>query len=297
VPALRGHERAARPILINLESQMPSDGLSSAMDASRRIPGAMTRRILVADDSPVNCIVAQRMLNGLGFSSEMVTSGNQALERHRKRPYDLILMDSQMAGMNGFEATTRIRAIQRHGSVPLIACTTASSDEQRNACLRAGMDDVCVKPLQPIPLRNLLLLWLPPHTVEEASRRDALTRAELLSLAGLFGAGFDDVVLTFRHDTELRLQALRQAAAGSDLQQLRKVAHALAGSCASIAGWHMAGLCRVLELKCQAGQRAGLTRLLAEIGKAYRGFNLQLDHVLRCQQLSQANEHSLPTRY
>jgi HPt (histidine-containing phosphotransfer) domain-containing protein len=159
------------------------------------------------------------------------------------------------------------------------------------------MDDVCVKPLQPVQLRNLLLLWLPAHTVEEASRRDAMTRAELLSLASLFGAGFDDVVLTFRNDTEARLLTLRQAAAGSDMPQLRKVAHALAGSCASIAGWRMAGLCRVLELKCQAGQRAGLTRLLAEISKAYHSFNLQLDHVLRCQQLSQANEHSSPTRY
>lgn len=257
----------------------------------------MTRRILVADDSPVNCIVAQRMLHSLGLSSEMATTGAQALERHRKRPYDLILMDSQMAGMNGFEATARIRAVQRHGTVPLIACTTASSDEQRNACLRAGMDDVCVKPLRPVQLRNLLLLWLPAHTVEEASRRDAFTRAELLALAGLFGAAFDDVVLTFRNDTESRLMALRQAAAGSDMLQLRKVAHALAGSCASIAGWRMAGLCRLLELKCQAGQRAGLARLLAEISKAYCSFNLQLDHVLRCQQLSQANEHPSPTRY
>lgn len=283
--------------VINPESQMPSDGLFSAINAGRRIPGAIARRILIADDSPINCIVAQRMLHSLGFPAEMATSGDQALERHRKRPYDLILMDSQMAGMNGFEATTQIRAMRRHGGVPLIACTTASSDEQRNACLRAGMDDVCVKPLQPVQLRNLLLLWLSPHTVEEASRRDAMTRSELLSLAGLFGAGFDEVVLTFRNDTEARLLALRQAAAGSDFHQLCKVAHALAGSCASIAGWRMAGLCRVLELKCQAGQRAGLTRLMAEIGKAYCSFNLQLDHVLRCQQLSQANEQSSPARY
>lgn len=276
---------------------MPSDGLPSVTPASRPLPGAVARRILIADDSPVNCMVAQRMLHSLGFASHTATTAEQALEQHRKRPYDLILMDSQMAGANGFEATARIRAAHRQGTVPLIACTTASSDEQRSACIRAGMDDVCVKPLQPLQLRNLLLLWLAPHTVEEASRRDALTRAELLSLASLFGSGFEDVVLTFKNDTRQRLLALRRAAAGSDLRQLRKVAHALAGSCASIAGWRMAGLCRVLELKCQAGQRAGLTRLLADIGKAYHSFDLQIDHVLRCQQLSQANEHSAATRY
>ena len=272
-------------------------GRRAGHPASFLVPGAVARRILVADDSPVNCLVAQRMLHSFGFPSDAASTGAEALERHRSRPCDLILMDSQMASANGFEAVMRIRTVERNGPIPLIACTTASSDDQRGACLRAGMDDVCVKPLHPAQLRNLMMLWLPPHTVEDASRRDALTRAELLALAALFGHGFEDVVLTFRSDTESRLQALRQAAAGGDLPQLRKVAHALGGSCASIAGWRMAGLCRVLELKCQAGQRAGLARLLAEIGKSYRMFGFQLDHVLRCQQLSMGSEHSLPARY
>ena len=66
-----------------------------------------------------------------------------------------------MAGPNGFAATGRIRAMEKGRRVPIIACTTASSEEQRSACLNAGMDDVCVKPLHQTQLRNLLVLWLP----------------------------------------------------------------------------------------------------------------------------------------
>lgn len=268
-----------------------------ADDSVRRIPGAVARRILVADDSPVNCLVAQRLLYNLGYPADIAATGANAMERHRKRPYDLILMDSQMAGANSFDATERIRAMEKGRRVPIIACTTASSEEQRSACLSAGMDDVCVKPLQQTQLRNLLVLWLPPRTLEEASRRDAGTRAELRSLAGLFGDGFAEVVTMFRTDTDARLLALRAAADPGDVVQLRRVAHALGGSCASMGGWRMSGLCRVLELKCQAGHGAGCARLLADIANEYRSFTLQLDHVLRCQQFAGASEQASAGRH
>lgn len=260
--------------------------------ARRRMSGVVARRILVADDSPVNCLVAQRLLYNLGYPADIAVTGANAAEQHRKRPYDLILMDSQMAGADGFGLTSRIRAMQTGRRVPIIACTTASSEEQRSACLRAGIDDVCVKPLQQAPLRNLLMLWLPPRTLEEASRRDAATRAELLALAGLFGDGFAEVVTMFRADSEARLMALRAAAEAGDAVQLRRLAHALGGSCASMGGWRMSGLCRVLELTCLAGQGAGCASLLADIGAEYRTLTLQLDHVLRCHQLAGQNEQA-----
>jgi CheY-like chemotaxis protein len=275
--------------------QMPAAQQAASLaesGARRRIPGAIARRILVADDSPVNCLVAQRLLYNLGYPADIAVTGANATERHRKRPYDLILMDSQMAGADGFDLTSRMRAMQTARHVPIIACTTASSEEQRSACLRAGIDDVCVKPLQQAQLRNLLMLWLPPRTLEEASRRDAGTRAELLALAGLFGDGFAEVVTMFRTDTESRLLALRAAAEAGDGMQLRRLAHALGGSCSSMSGWRMSSLCRVLELKCLAGQGAGCARLLADIGNEHHALTLQLDHVLRCQQLVELNEQA-----
>jgi HPt (histidine-containing phosphotransfer) domain-containing protein len=193
--------------------------------------------------------------------------------------------------------TARLRATDPGRHVPIVACTTASSEEQRSACLLAGMDDVCVKPLHQLQLRTLLLVWLPPRTVEEASRRDAGTRAELASLADLFGSGFGEVVTLFAADTESRLQALHAAAMAGDAGQLHRLAHALSGSCASLGGWRMAGLCRLLESTYRSGQDAGRAGLLADIRNEYRGFRLQLEHVLRCQQLAMHHEQSAVIRY
>ena len=256
----------------------------------------MARRILVADDSPVNCLVAQRLLHELGHAAEFAASAAQALERHGKQAFDLILMDSQMALDLRADITARLRAMNHARYLPVIACITASSEEQRSACLNAGMDDVCMKPLHQTQLRTLLLVWLPPRSVEEASRRDAGTRAELQSLAGLFGDGYGEVVAMFAADTEARLLAMQDAASGDDARQMHRLAHALGGSCASMNAWRMAGLCRLLDLKFQTGHRACCARLLADIHSEYRSFRSQLEHVLRCQQLAGPSGQSAARR-
>ncbi|MDB5757471.1 MAG: response regulator [Burkholderia sp.] len=263
-----------------------------ADSASRRPPGAIARRILIADDSPVNCLVAQRLLRELGYEAEFAANAAQAMERHGRQPFDLILMDSQMALDQRADITARLRAMNHVRHLPVIACITASSEEQRLACLNAGMDDVCMKPLHQAQLRTLLLVWLPPRSVEEASRRDAGTRAELQSLAELFGNGYGEVVAMFATDTEARLLAMQDAVSGDDARQLHRLAHALGCSCASMSGWRMAGLCRLLDLKFQSGHRAGCARLLADMCSEYRSFRRQLEHVLRCQQLAEPTGQS-----
>jgi CheY-like chemotaxis protein len=245
----------------------------------------------------VNCLVAQRLLRDLGYAADMVANAAQTMERHCRQPFDLILMDSQMALDQRAEITARLRAMNHVRHLPIIACITASSEEQRSACLNAGMDDVCVKPLHLTQLRALLLIWLPPRTVEEASRRDAGTRAELQSLAELFGNGFGEVVAMFAADTEARLLALKEAALAGNAKQLHRLAHALSGSCASLSGWRMAGLCRLLDLKYLPGNSAACIRLLNDISSEYRGFRMQLDHVLRCQQLAEPDERAAAGRY
>jgi CheY-like chemotaxis protein len=245
----------------------------------------------------VNCLVAQRLLRDLGYAADMAANAAQTMERHCRQPFDLILMDSQMALDRRAEITARLRAMNHVRHLPIIACITASSEEQRSACLHAGMDDVCVKPLHLAQLRGLLLTWLPPRTVEEASRRDAGTRAELQSLAELFGNGYGEVVAMFAADTEARLLALNEAAVAGDARQLHRLAHALGGSCASMSGWRMAGLCRLLDLKYLPGNSAGSLRLLNDIRSEYRSFRMQLDHVLRCQQLAEPDEQAAAGSY
>ena len=101
----------------------------------------------------------------------------------------------------------------------------------------------------------------------------------------------------FAGDTESRLQALHDAASAGDAQQLHRLAHALGGSRASMGGWRMAGLCRLLDLICQNCQGADCTRLMNDIASEYRGFRLQLDHVLRLQRATNSHEQTAASRY
>ncbi len=118
-------------------------------------------KILVAEDNLVNQKVAVRMLDKLGYRCDIAGNGNEVLEAVKVSPYDLILMDCQMPGMDGFEATRIIRELESKGHLPVIAMTASTMDEDRKLCLAAGMDDYLTKPITLPELEATLEKWLP----------------------------------------------------------------------------------------------------------------------------------------
>jgi PAS domain S-box-containing protein len=111
--------------------------------------------ILVAEDNDINALLARALLTKLGHRPTMAADGAAAVEsflaaRAAGTPYDRVLMDQHMPGMDGIEATRRIRAIeaeQKAPRTPIVALTANASAEDREACLGAGMDGFLVKPL------------------------------------------------------------------------------------------------------------------------------------------------------
>jgi PAS domain S-box-containing protein len=111
--------------------------------------------ILVAEDNEINALLARALLVKLGHRPTMAENGGAAIEswlaaRAGGAPYDCVLMDLHMPGMDGLEATRRIRAIEaEHNDMrtPIVALTANVSAEDRDACLTAGMDGFLVKPL------------------------------------------------------------------------------------------------------------------------------------------------------
>ena len=109
--------------------------------------------ILVAEDNEINALLARALLTKLGHRPIMASNGAAAIEswlaaRAAGTPYDRVLMDLHMPGMDGLEATRRIRALEADGArVPIVALTANASAEDRDACLAAGMDGFLVKPL------------------------------------------------------------------------------------------------------------------------------------------------------
>ena len=119
--------------------------------------------VLLVEDNPVNQMVGQAFLQALGLRVKVADGGSEALASCQDDPPDLVLMDLQMPGMDGLEATQRLLALQREGrwpGAPIVALTAHASETDRHACLAAGMVGVLTKPLSLDGLRRQLLPWL-----------------------------------------------------------------------------------------------------------------------------------------
>ncbi len=128
-------------------------------------PGA---RILLVEDNPINALLARALLTREGCEVEHAVGGAEALAAVEVETYDLILMDMRMPGLNGEETARRMR--ENGVKTPIVALTANAFEDDRHACLAAGMDDFLVKPLSPDALRGALTRWTGPAFTKPAAR-------------------------------------------------------------------------------------------------------------------------------
>jgi CheY-like chemotaxis protein len=125
---------------------------------SERRPPSL--RILLADDNPVNCRIAVLMLSKDGHRIDVVDDGARAVEALRTTDYDLVLMDVQMPGVDGLEATRRIRRLPTaRAGVPVIAITANAMAGDEERCRAAGMNDYVTKPIDRARLLSKVVEW------------------------------------------------------------------------------------------------------------------------------------------
>ncbi|RAK59478.1 hybrid sensor histidine kinase/response regulator [Phenylobacterium hankyongense] len=114
-------------------------------------------RVLLVEDNPINALLARALLTREGCDVDHALGGEEAIAAVKVGVYDVILMDMRMPGLSGEETARRLRA---DGVVtPIVALTANAFDDDRQACLAAGMDDYMVKPLSPDVLRAALTRW------------------------------------------------------------------------------------------------------------------------------------------
>ncbi len=139
-----------------------------------------SRRVLVVEDNPINRIVIERMLQKLGHSVDIVNDGDTAIQRAQEIHYDLLFMDVNMPGLDGLQATRRIRALPTlHAKVPIIALTASAMANDRQDCLSAGMNDYLSKPINIEGVKRVVDRWTSDKLTPSAKRSDRVATSEI----------------------------------------------------------------------------------------------------------------------
>jgi signal transduction histidine kinase/DNA-binding NarL/FixJ family response regulator len=219
---------------------------------------ALAPRVLVAEDTPVNRLLVQKMLELTGCRVTTAEDGVQATEYLCKdHEFDLVLMDWHMPRLDGLEATRQVRAWERANAAfrrtPIIAFTASAFSEEAARCRAAGMDGVLAKPVTRAQLQQMLQRHLldgrtappaPPAPATEDARAPLRPShiAELMQLDAATPGGFlADVVESFLDSVPKRLDELGQAIDTGDAPRVVQLAHRLKGSAANL------GACRLIE--------------------------------------------------
>ena len=275
-------------------------GLIAALPRPAAAPcaPAASRRatILIVEDLPLNQRVAQEHLRRRGHTALIAESGDAALQRLRDDEdgaIDLIFMDAQMPGMDGFETTRQIRAGAagaRAATLPIIALTANALPGDRAACLDAGMDDYLAKPLATRALDAKLQRWLPPSAAPPSPAASAPTapgetfdaaemRDRLLGDAALIRQVIDDIL----RELPVQLKRLRHAQDTHDAEAAAVAAHSIK-SAAQLVGAHATAKCaRDVETACRqervdaaSADIAQLERLADDLRDALAGFSVRV---------------------
>ena len=158
IKPLRRESVAAR-VLAALKTGGSADDRPA--DDDRIAPSAAQgAKVLLAEDNPINAMLARILLEREGAQVERVATGHEAVSALAAGRYDLVLMDIRMPGLDGVAAARALRA--KGITTPVVALTADAFEDDRRACLAAGMDDFLVKPLTPDSLRAALLRWTGP---------------------------------------------------------------------------------------------------------------------------------------
>ncbi len=138
--------------LVDLISHPQANGATTVTPAKlveSAFAKASAKRLLLAEDNPVNQTVALRQLRKLGYEADLASDGADAVRLFQEREYNVVLMDCQMPKVDGFEATRKIRELTKgRAPVRIVAMTANAMRGDRERCLEAGMDDYITKPVR-----------------------------------------------------------------------------------------------------------------------------------------------------
>jgi len=263
-----------------------TSGISIKPRAPRKKPVVVTNvsmKVLIVEDGHVSQLVGARMLEKRGHHVTLASSGREAIVRCQKDTFDAILMDVHMPGLNGYEATARIRRLEQSSGrhVPIIAMTANAMKGDREKCLAAGMDDYIPKPLRSAELFRVVEQFAqraaPQESGQQAPQAAPVPRRTKVepppfNLAEFRESTGDEklilkLVAIFSEDSQKYIRKAEKALAAGKADPLYEAAHALKGMLgvysAGIALKHCSELCEYAH----AGDMKGAQIMLDQVKK------------------------------
>jgi len=220
-------------------------------------------RVLLVEDNEINQQIAREMLAATGLQVDIAGNGRVAVDRLLAAGpaiYDLVLMDIQMPEMGGHAATRRIRMEERFENLPIVAMTAHATHEEREACIKSGMQDHITKPINPGHFYQTLTRWLTPEPTAAAS---GITAARGEQEAPVFIPGFDTAETLERLSGDVGLyhrvlgmlvpslgtavDQFAAAVASCDHAGMKSVVHGIRGMAANVGATELAGFAAELE--------------------------------------------------
>jgi CheY-like chemotaxis protein len=207
----------------------------------------MRPSVLLVEDNKINQLVARKVLEKAGFEVDVATSADDALTHLKNRRYQLVLMDVQMPGTDGAEATRLIRSGDvpvLDPEVPVLAMTAYTSPEDQRRFESSGMNGILAKPLDVDELLERVRSFVDE---EHNGASQALNEQELTARVGGDQELARDIVSGFANDLPNRIAELRDAVDDDDWETLEQVGHFIAGAALNVSAAELVRFGRDVE--------------------------------------------------
>lgn len=265
--------------------QVISDRPAPLVVPHPRLEQPQPLRILLAEDHVVNQRLALLLLQQIGYSADVVSNGLEVLSALRRQSYDVILMDVQMPEMDGIAVTLRIGQEWKSVARPRIIAMTASAMQgDRQLCLESGMDDYITKPIRLEVLAQALSQCRPLSDIKEnatPSLPSPLNHRALLQLkqsVPQYPSTFlVEIIDLYLIETPKLLNAMQTALAQSDFRTLRRLAHTLLSSSATVGADGFATLCGSIEATAVAENLTDAMTQCTELQASYQAIQAALE--------------------